>query len=259
MKIAAELFPVLKEFKDNPLNTLKLLKSYGYEGLEMYGDPLMPAGKLKQVIDKSGLKLTGYQVPWRLMQGHGLSEVIDYQKQLNNQEIIIAALGGPWESGHKVFENTVNVWTQHAKRINEMAKAFKKNDMSLSYHTHDYDFGELVENTSVSLDILLQNIISDVGIEIDTGNCIEGGKIPQDELIKLGKRCKFVHCKPYSKELRYELLIGDSKDENQWPNIFEACQKVGTQWLVVEPESKTLGPSLNVMQESIQRIKRQLD
>lgn len=255
MLIAAELYPVLEDFKKDPQATLHQLKAIGYTGIEWYGDPIMEASDIRKLIDESGLTLTGAQVPWRLMQGDNLQKVIAYQKALKNQHVLIAALGGPWESGHKVSENTVATWQKHAARINEMNQVFHDAGMTLGYHTHAYDFCELVEGRAVSLDILLNAIDSDVQIEVDTGNCIEGGREPQHELLRLTGRVPFVHCKPYGAKAKYEVALGSEADENDWPAIVNAAKDAGSQWLVVEPESTTLGSPLEIMAQCFEALK----
>lgn len=254
MQIAAELYPVLEDFKKDPQGTLSQLKAIGYTGIEWYGDPIMAASDLRKLIDDSGLTLTGAQVPWRLMQGTGLQKVIAYQKALKNQHVLIAALGGPWESGHKVSENTVATWQKHAARINEMNQVFHDAGMTLGYHTHAYDFGELVENQAVSLDILLSTINADVQVEVDTGNCIEGQRDPSAELQRLAGRVPFVHCKPFSFKSRYEVPLASPEDANDWPAIIQAAKAAQTQWLVVEPESTTLGSSMDTMAQCYQAL-----
>lgn len=254
MEYAAELFPVLSEYNNDSLSTLSKLKDMGYSGIEMFGVSKFSAGELKQIIDQSGLVLTGYQLPWREMQTSTLASTINYQQTLGNKHLIIDALGGPWESGHKVTENTVAMWKKHAKRINEINKVLIDCGMDLTYYTHAYDYGEPIENTVPSLEILLKYIDTSVGIEVDTGNCIEGGQSPVAYMNRLKNRIQFVHCKPYSKLLRYDVPLGSIEDENKWPDIIKAAEYNGTNWLIVEPESTKLGNILNVMQDSLKKL-----
>ncbi|GEO46921.1 sugar phosphate isomerase/epimerase family protein [Companilactobacillus kimchii] len=256
MKISAELFPVLELFNSNPQTTLQSLGKIGFTGIELYGNPTIDADKLRFMVEQSGLQITGYQVPWRLMQNGGLKDVIKYQKSLHNKHIIIAALGGPWESGHKVSENTISTWKKHALRINEMCKELSMQGMDLTYHTHSYDFGEKVERKETSFEILKQNVLPMVNFEIDSGNCLEGGLYPQKEILKLSGRSPFVHCKPYSKAKRYEIKFDSSLDENDWSSIIEASRISKTKWLVVEPESQSLGTSLEMMEDGFKCINK---
>ncbi|MFC6177627.1 sugar phosphate isomerase/epimerase family protein [Companilactobacillus huachuanensis] len=258
MQISAELFPILDYFKLNPQETLFKLKQSGFSGIELYGDPIFPANELKNMIQNSGLKISGYQVPWRLMQNGGLQNVIQYQQELGNQHIIIAALGGPWESGHKVNENTIDTWERHVKRIDEMNQTLRKINLDLTYHTHDYDFGEKVEGLKTSYEILVQEVSSTVNFEIDTGNCLEGGLIPQKEIRRMHDRVPFIHCKPLSKSKGYEIDFDDNQDENNWAEIVEAAKISGTKYLVIEPEATELGDSMDLMIEGFNCLKKYL-
>ncbi|MFC6176976.1 sugar phosphate isomerase/epimerase family protein [Companilactobacillus huachuanensis] len=255
MKYAAELWPVLSDYEKDPDYTLSKLKNIGYDGIEMFGISKFTPSELKALIAKSKLVLSGYQLPWTQFQGNQLKQTILYQKELGNKHIIIDALGGPWESGHKISENTISMWQAHAARINQINDELKENNMDLTYHTHDYDYGELIEGTVPSLEILLKNISPSVNIEIDTGNCIEGGKSPSKYIKSLKGRVPFVHCKPYAKSLQYEVRLGSDKDENNWSEIFNSAQNSGTKWLVVEPESLTLGNIFDVLDDSLKQLK----
>lgn len=258
MKIAAEIYSVIFDFNKAPSKTLAKLKEYGYDGVELYGDPKLSAKKVNQAISNSNLKLISYQLPWRLMQGNNLNRNIEYLKSIHCKNVVIPALGGPWEAGHKVSENTVDMWEKHAKRINDILKIFNKNGISLSYHTHDYDFNEKVENKKPSLQILLENMDRNVGIELDTGNCVQAFKKPEEEILKLKERVSLIHIKPFSKKRINSLHFGDPDDMNNWYKIIDAAKKAGVKWLIIENEFSEYKDQLLLMKDSIRRIKSYL-
>lgn len=239
IKFSAALFPVFDDFQKNPRKTLKILSEMGFKGVELYGDFIHPAPLLREICQDYQLTITGAQVSWRHLNSQHLAGVMNYYQALGNPHLIIAALGGPWESGHKVTENTIATWLSHAERINQLAQSLTEKGFTLDYHTHDYDFGDKIEGKQSSFELLCEQTNPQVGIEIDTGSCIKGGKIPQHLIAELGERARFVHCKPVTEKGSFETNIGASDDANDWTEIISASQKSAVEWLVVEPENES--------------------
>lgn len=106
LKLSAGLFPVYPEFQKAPDETLKKIALMGYEGIELYGNFFHPAEKIQELCQKYKLEVSGAQTSWRYLNQAHLQEVMDYHHIIGNKNIIISALGGPWESGHKKTENT---------------------------------------------------------------------------------------------------------------------------------------------------------
>jgi len=253
IKLSTGVFPVLDDFRKNPEKTLKRLASVGYEGIELYGNFIHSPKVIREICQQYQLDISGAQTSWRYLNHAHLQEVMDYNYELGNKNIIISALGGPWESGHKKTENTISTWLSHAEKMNELQEVVSQNGFTLSYHTHDYDFGEKIEGKQTSFELIFQNTNQLVGIEVDTGSSIKGKQCPQKLIKALGKRAHLVHCKPIREDDSFDVNLGEPNDVNDWKEILTACLQAGTQWLVVEPENK-LESGLTALTKSYQNI-----
>lgn len=250
MRIAAGLYPFFNAYQANPTKTLQCIQQIGYEGLEFYGAPLIPAQTLRGLLDQTGLLNAGYQVSWRLLQPQTLKETIKYQKQLGTKRIVIPALGGPWESGHKQSENTLETWMGHIEYMNQLVDILQQEGFELAYHTHDYDFSDQIEGRATSYELIQANTTANIQIEIDTGNCLEGGLLPEKEILQLdASRLQAIHCKPFSFTTGYEQYFGGAEDATDWSAVITACGKQQVDWLVIEPESITLGSPEQIMEQ----------
>ena len=69
-------------------------------------------------------------------------------------------------------------------------------------------------------------------MQMDIGNCLEGGGDPYEPISKFPGRSKAIHLKEWSDN---GAPVGEGKVD--WKRIFELCETVGgTEWYVVEHE-----------------------
>lgn len=255
IRLSAGMYPVREAFAAAPEATLAQLRQFGYQGVELYGLPSLPPETVARLCRENQLVISGCQVSWRYLQGESLEQVIQTLQAMSVTNLIITALGGPWESGHRQMDNTIVTWQKHAARMNELAERLAEVDMTITYHTHDYDFGELIEGKITSFELLKQETSQQVGIEVDTGSCLKGGKLPEAEILSLDSRARLIHCKPYSTESDFEVALGSQHDTNHWLEIYAAAKAVSTEWLVIEPEAESLGDTMSLMKYSLASLK----
>ncbi|MFF2091243.1 sugar phosphate isomerase/epimerase family protein [Paenibacillus sp. NPDC058174] len=244
ISVALGLYSVYKEFQRDLESTLRRVKAIGYDGVEFYGPFSYEPEKIKALLEEIGLVNCGWHTEWKLLQADTIEATLDYHARAGTTRIIIPALGGPWEIGHKQSEDCAEVWVQYAARINELAKLTEERNFRIGYHTHahefDTHFGELTPWS-----ILSEHTDSGVILELDTGNCIEAEADPAQVIGDHPGRVELVHCKPFSHKLGHETFIGSAADDNDWPSILEACIRSGTEWLIVEHESETEYPQFD--------------
>ncbi|WP_225048250.1 sugar phosphate isomerase/epimerase family protein [Lacticaseibacillus kribbianus] len=254
MTISMGMYSVWDTYQKDPAHTLHRLSAAGVRQVEMYGDPLMPAADLRRLLAHEQLTLTGWHVEWRLLQPDVLAATIAYHQACGNADLIIPALGGPWEVGHRQSENTPAVWSRHAARIREIQAAVEGVGMHLGYHTHTYDFGERLADGRTSLEILLAETDPNFAIEVDTGGAIEAGTDPVAWLNRVGRRARYVHCKPYGAEAGLNTVLAGPDDANDWPAILAAAAQEETRSLVYETEQTTRGDQVAVALADLTRL-----
>ncbi|RJE91169.1 sugar phosphate isomerase/epimerase [Paenibacillus sp. 1011MAR3C5] len=241
VSIALGLYSVYRDLQQDLESTLRRVKKLGYEGVEFYGEFTHEPELIKGLLEELALTNCGWHTEWKLLQPDTIEATLDYHRRAGTRNIVIPALGGPWEIGHKQHEDRAEVWIRHAVRMNEIAQQVAAQGFRLGYHTHahefDTDFGGVTP-----WDLLCQHTDSSILLELDTGNCIEAGADPAEVIAAVPGRPLLVHGKPYSRTDGHETFIGDIKDENNWSQIITQCERAGTEWLIVEHESEAAYP-----------------
>lgn len=238
MSVALGLYSVYKELQHDLESTLRRVKAIGYEGVEFYGEFTREPEQIRELLRETGLTNCGWHTEWKLLQPDTITATLDYHSRAGTKNIIIPALGGPWEIGHKSSEDSADIWIKHARRMNEIAEQVENLGCRLGYHTHAHEFNTDFGGAT-PWSILCEYTNRSIILELDTGNCIEGGADPAQVIADNSGRTLLVHGKPFSRKAGHETFIGDSLDENDWPSILEACSRSGTEWLIVEHESES--------------------
>lgn len=257
MNIALALYTVYDELQQDLEHTLHTLRKMGYNTVEFYGEMLWPAAKLKELLAKCELDICGWHVEWRLLQPDTIGETIRYHKELGNPNIVIPCLGGPWNVAHTAEENSAAVWEQHAGEMNRIAGVLEAEGMRLGYHTHAHEFEDSFDGVT-PWDILLRATKPSIFLELDTGNCLEGGADPVLALKQAAGRLETIHCKPFSSFSGVEAGISVASDLNDWPSILQACRAGGCRYLAIENEASGRGSKFTVAQQDLHELEKHL-
>ena len=83
--------------------------------------------------------------------------------------------------------------------------------------------------------MLAANTGNDVMLQLDVGTCIEAGSDPVAWVEANPGRIRSMHCKDWSKEKGYRVLVGEGVAP--WKKLFEAAEKSGgLEFYLVEQE-----------------------
>ncbi|RUT47164.1 hypothetical protein EJP82_08265 [Paenibacillus anaericanus] len=259
LSVALGLYSVYRELQADIEQTLFRVKELGYEGVEFYGKFVHPPEVIRTLLERNGLVNCGWHTEWELLQPDTLPATVQYHKLAGTRNVIIPALGGPWEIAHIQEEDCPEVWIQHAKRMNQISKRLQQHGMRLGYHTHAHEFEIRYDDGTTPWDLLCEHLNNDVILELDTGNCLEAGVDPEEVLAAIPGRSLLVHGKPYSHRSGLESFIGAEDDDNNWPEIVKQCQIAGTEWLIVEHESEKAYPGFEGAERSLHGIQSFLE
>jgi len=208
--------------KDLPA-TLEAIGRMGYKGVEFagyYGWESKPK-ELRRLLDANGLKCCGTHTGLDTVTGDALKATAELHSVLGNTFLIVPSLQVEGAPG----------WREMAKRFNEIAAKAKELGMRVGYHAHAGDFRKLGDTTS--WEIFFDNTAADVIMQLDTGNCLQGGGDPVAILKKYPKRSASVHVKEFGGPEAAVIGQGDVR----WAEVFEICESTGsTEWYVVEHE-----------------------
>lgn len=255
MSIALGLYSVYKELQTDIGRTLFQVKQLGYEGVEFYGEFTESPERIRDLLKQYELINCGWHTEWKLLQPDTLAATLDYHLCAGTPRVIIPALGGPWEIGHTLQQDSAEVWVKHAHAMNDLSYQLKAYDLQLGYHTHAHEFNTHY-GAVTPWEIICEHTNPDIILELDTGNCIEGGANPAEVLSRIHGRPVLVHCKPFSHQTGLETHIGETHDDNDWPETIRQCRLAGTQWLIVEHESNHAYPQFDGAKRCLDGIRR---
>lgn len=252
----------------------------GYTGIELGPWGFLPtdAGKLREELDKRGLKLLSSFVPVRLVDRSAHEAGEQHAMQVGR---LLAALGAPYivladdngsvpelvkqagqRSGSKL---SADEWDVFAEGVNRIAR--KINDelgLKIVFHHHCAGYVETPEESRQLLARADQDL---VGLCLDTGHWHYGGGDAVACIREFGERVRYLHLKDCSRTIaeraRREKLdyfqataagvfceLGDG--EVDFPTVISEMEKLGYDgWAIVEQD--VLTDDLQAPKRSAQR------
>lgn len=186
-------------------DTMQKMKAAGYDGIELCGFMIHPAGLMVRLMTKAaGMPVgKGGRLDWRgLVKDSGL-QVVSLHTDLGSVErdpAAVAAEAKAFGTRYAVItgmyrfaygeEKTVR---DLAERLNKAGEAVRKEGVSLLYHNHNCEL-QRVSSTRRGYDILLEETDpAAVNFEFDSYWFAEGGADPLEWMERLGSRMKLWH------------------------------------------------------------------
>jgi sugar phosphate isomerase/epimerase len=218
--IGLQLYSVREQCAKDLPPVLKAVGEMGYKGVEFAGYYNRNAKELRKMLDDNGLVCCGTHTALNTVEGDNLKATIEFNQILGNPYLIV-----PWMEGKSRQD-----WLDKAKQFNELADKLKANRMVTGYHAHSGDFKKYDGETA--WDIFFGNTKKEVVMQMDTGNCRDGGADPVAILKQYPGRATTIHLKEYGGDAK--AVIGEG--EIKWKEVFALCEAGGTQWYIVEHE-----------------------
>lgn len=232
--IALQLYSVREDCRKDFKGVLEKVAEMGYEGVEFAGFYGWSADKLRDLLDDLGLKIAGAHISIGVLLGENFNKTVEFNRVLGNKYLIVPGLPVDWR-------NSKDSWLKTAKIFNELAEKLKTYGIRIGYHNHTVEFQRF--NGETGWDLFFRNTVSEVIMQLDTGNAMRGGLSNNDIIDILRRypgRAITIHLKEYSSKDK-NALIGEG--EVDWKNILKFCEKVGgTEWYIVEQESYKYPP-----------------
>lgn len=246
--IALQLYSVRGEVQKDLAATLAGVARIGYVGAEPWGydgAALEWMGHspqaIRQMYDDNGLKCCGFHLATAAL-AENLPRTIEMNQALGNNFLVIAADKPRMSSRATILEL--------AGILNEASQTLRPLGMYSGYHAHGFDF-ETVDG-EIAWDILFSHTDPEVIMQMDIGNCANGGGDPIGTLRKFPGRARSLHLKDYG--VGPEGVIGEG--EADWPTIFDLCDRTQpVEWYVVE-EGGADGLGFEVSKRSLEALRR---
>ena len=213
------MFTVHRAVQKDMLGTFRLLADMGYDGIEFYGEPAdFEVERTREALDRSGLRLTSWHIEWHNLQRDTVAGTMEYLKRIGCAIAVIPCLGGKWNVAHNAGQECKEVWLKYIRQMNTLVETLEQNGIRMGYHNHEHEFMLRYDGRTV-FDLLWNKLDPRIIMEFDSGNCIEGNEDPRAVLDRYPQRSVLLHLKPYSHTKGFDVVLGDSDDENRWETL----------------------------------------
>jgi len=226
--IGLQLFCVRGEVQKDLAATLEAVAKLGYVAAEPWGyrgDELEWMGhkpaEIRRMYDDAGLACCGFHLATDALLGDNLKRTVEMNQILGNNFLIIAA--------DKTRTSKLETTLELAEILNTVADELAPLGMVTGYHAHGFDFGYFGQETA--WEVLFSNTEPEVVMQMDIGNCANGGGDPIKMLRKFPGRARSLHLKDYGGEPGSVISEGVA----DWDTIFELVETQHDPiWYVVE-------------------------
>ena len=241
-QIAAQLFCFRDFIKttEGIADTFRRLRAIGYETVQLTSalpESLKPA-ELLSLLKGAGLTAVSSHEPGAKILDH-TADVIAKLKALGIKH---TAYPGPHVNPTGVAEVIA-----FARRLNEAAKAFKAEGITLSYHNHAIEFKRF--EGKLMLELIYDNAPELAG-EIDTHWVQRGGGNPVKWIQRLANRMEYLHIKDYGVDSPNHAEIWSNvpvmkpigSGSLDWNDILSAAEACGVKYFIVEHDADVGDP-----------------
>lgn len=242
--IGLQLYSVRSEAEKDLPGVLAKVAKMGYQGVEFAGYYGHDAKDIRKMLDANKLLCCGTHTQMADLADDKLAATLELNKTLGNKYVIV-----PWLQ--PTDKNPKEAWLGYAKQLNVLAGKLKPQGMWTGYHAHQHDFAALGDTTP--WDIIASNTSKDVIMQLDLGNCMDGGGDPVKYLKLYPGRAITIHLKEFS-ATNPKAMIGEG--DVKWAEVFKLVRAAGkTQWYIIE-EEKDAVPPLQGAEISLNNLKK---
>ncbi len=231
--VGIELYTVRDALKADLMGTVRGVAKMGYEVVEFYSPYYdwtpQQAKDVKKLLDDLGVKALSTHNSATVFTPEGIQKAIDLNQAIGSKCIVMASAGG------KIADAAG--WKAVADKLNFAADKLAPLGMTAGFHNHAAEWHPVEGQRP--MDILAKNTKKEVALQLDLGTCVEAGADPVAWINANPGRIKSLHCKEWSKEKGYEVLVGEG--QVPWAAVTKAAESVGgVEFYLIEQEA---GPS----------------
>lgn len=245
--VAIQLYSLRNEMEKDFYGTLEQVGQMGYEGVEFCGFFDQPAEKVKDALDRFGLKaVSSHQGVNSWIQDYDLWSA--YFAEIGCRYTAIPYEAEEFAPNGEHYEERIQTYAEVGKKLK------KELGIELCYHNHDFEF-QMV-NGMYGLDYMLQKA-PELSPELDVCWIKVQNEDPIEYIQKYKGRTKLIHLKDFvvlpdaDPEVVYYERYGKRRTKaytegfefrpvgqgcQDMPGIVRAAEECGVEWLIVEQD-----------------------
>ncbi len=188
--------------------TLEMLASLGYRHVEGYAGLVDSAStnsatELRSLLDQYGFTMPTCHIGIEQLEDNP-AQNIELATTLGVKTVFVPAIAEE--------QRTTNLedWKSLANRLQLISKLYSKEDISIGWHNHDFEFNK-TDNGELPLDVLMEHA-PDIELELDVAWAVVGKSDPLALIDKYEKRIVAAHIKDIA-------ASGECSDEDGWADV----------------------------------------
>lgn len=243
--IGLQLYSVREQCARDLPQVLREVSRMGYQGVEFAGYHGHSAEDLRKLLEENHLKCCGTHTGLDTLNEANFAATVAFNQTIGNRFLIVPAM-----SEDRL--ETAAACKQTAALFTALANKAKQHGMYVGYHAHNHDFQPIDGQTRWNL--FFNNTSPDVVMQLDVGNCLDGGGDPYGILRHFPGRCRTVHLKEHGGQRGAPIGEGIVN----WKEVFALCESTGnTEWYIVEHENVTAPmPNAQACLENIRKLQK---
>lgn len=167
--------------KNFPL-ALEQVAALGYKEVEFAGFFGYSAEKIKEMLDKNELAVSGTHTGWDELTPENIEKTVEYHKVIGNHNIIVPGAD----------LNTLEKIEKFCEVMNFAQPILNKEGISLAFHNHSREFELQTWGSTIHSELEKR---TDIDFEIDTFWAFNAGCDPIGVMDRLKDRIKVIHLK----------------------------------------------------------------
>jgi sugar phosphate isomerase/epimerase len=249
-KLAAQLFTLRDQVKDDFPGVLRDLKDMGWSGVQISGLFGYSKEEIASVLEETGLRTAGIHAGIDSLRGD-LQTVVEEADLFGTKDIVC-----PY-----IPEGLRNEESYRAVRcdLNEIARKLRKNGYRISYHNHDFEFETTIDGKN-ALEYILDPVEENhILAEIDVYWIKKAGYDPLSFIKNYTRRLPIIHLKDMADDDAQSFAeVGTGMIT--FEPILLWGEENGIEWYAVEQDEcpgdplKSLQISLNNLHDMIDRL-----
>jgi sugar phosphate isomerase/epimerase len=252
-RLGLELYSLRNELKKDLAGTLKLVRGWGFEDVELAGFPSTSAEDTARALRSAGLR--------------AVSRFVDYERLRDD-------FAGVVRDAHTLgLETVICGWIPHEtvltgqdtdaaiESFNRWGAAAEREKLRLGYHMHGYEFVPSADGTLMHT-LLERTDPRFVDYEMDVFWVVRGGGDPVALLKRHGGRIRLLHLKDIRRGTPTGITTGEAPDEASvvlgtgivdLAAVMTAAVKARVKWYLIEDEHPE---AVSQIPQSIEYLRR---
>ena len=220
ISIGLEVSSVRNELALDPMGTIRAVGKMGYESIEFWMPYVYWTAKfvkdVRKLLDDSNLPCYSTLADAAFFSPGKIQGTIELNQILGSKLMVMT------DAEVASFDG----WKAVAEDLNRAADKLRPLGMRAGYHNHEVEFTQV--DGRLPMDVLAKNTAKDVVLQLDIGNCLQGGGDPVAWIEKNPGRTASMHCKDWQKApwpKCYFVEFGGGAVP--WKKVFDVAEKTG--------------------------------